>query len=98
MERDLSVFLWLMSVDFPGLTSHAGGASGKRWSNYTADRQNCLDSEVLRMAEVAWPISEGGDGVVKEGSWCLKKWQAVRTVCQWNHDQDWKNSILQHTD
>lgn len=62
------------------------------------DRQNCLDSEVLRMAEVAWPISEGGDGVVKEGSWYLKKWQAVRTVCQWNHDQDWKNSILQHTD
>lgn len=62
------------------------------------DRQNCLDSEVLRRAEVAWPISEGGDGVVKEGSWCLKKWQAVRTVCQWNHDQDWKNSILQHTD
>lgn len=23
------------------------------------ERQNCLDSEVLRMAEVAWPISEG---------------------------------------
>lgn len=21
---------------------------------------------------------------MKEGSWCLKKWQAVRTVCQWN--------------
>lgn len=32
------------------------------------------------MAEVVWPISEAGDGVVKEGSWCLKKWQAVRTV------------------
>lgn len=23
------------------------------------DRQNCLDSEVLRMAEVAWPIMRG---------------------------------------
>lgn len=102
VERDLSVFLWLMSVDFPGLTSHAGGASGKRSSNYTAGPCG-RKAELLGFTGVenGWSgltYQWGGDGVVKEGSWCLKKWQAVRTVCQWNHDQDWKNSILQHTD
>lgn len=61
VERDLPLFLWLMSVDFPELTSHAGGASGQVITpqDREGERQNCLDSEVLRMVKVAWPISEG---------------------------------------
>lgn len=90
VERDLSVFLWLMSVDFPGLTSHAGGASGKWWSNYTAGPWG-RQAELLGFRGV----ENGWSGLAYQwGGW----WSGERGQLVLKEMASSEDSILQHTD